>query len=166
MHRECAFITPRWCGDGIVSNGEVCDAGGANGQAGQCNSSCTGTVPVVTTCNSITATPTSGTAPLDVAVSCNATNASTYHIDCGNGTTHLSSAGVCRYVAGGTYSPVCTVNGSITSPSCTTNVTVNPPPPAPVCSSTIRGSVDFPVSSVTPGLCSIGSVATFGATVV
>ena len=26
--------------------------------------------------------------------------------------------------------------------------------------------MDFPVSSVTPGLCSIGSVATFGATIV
>ena len=149
-----------------MSNGETCDSGSDNGTAGNCNSACTSTVPVVTTCNSITATPVSGTAPLDVSVSCNATNASTYRIDCGNGTTHLSSAGVCRYVAGGTYAPVCTVNTDITSPSCTTSVTVNPPLPAPVCSPTIRGSVDFPLSSVTPSLCSIGSVATFGATVV
>lgn len=91
-HKECAFVTPRWCGDGIVSNGEACDSGAQNGQAGQCNNACTSTVPVVTTCDSIGASPVSGTAPLDVSVSCNATNASNYRIDCGNGVTHLSSA--------------------------------------------------------------------------
>lgn len=31
-HKECAFVSPRWCGDGIISNGETCDEGSINGQ--------------------------------------------------------------------------------------------------------------------------------------
>ncbi len=32
VHKECAFVTPRWCGDGVVDSGESCDSGNQNGQ--------------------------------------------------------------------------------------------------------------------------------------
>lgn len=148
-HKECAFVSPRFCGDGLVTNGEMCDDGSQNGQAGKCNLSCTNTIPNPT-CDSMTATPISGAAPLDVSVSCNATNATTYNIDCGNGTTNLASTAVCRYITGGTFTPRCTVNGSVTSPACTKTITVTPPPPTPACSTVITGTQTFPLTSVTP----------------
>lgn len=148
-HKECAFVSPRFCGDGLVTNGEMCDDGSQNGQAGKCNLSCTNTIPNPT-CDSMTATPISGAAPLDVSVSCNATNATTYNIDCGNGTTNLASTAVCRYVTGGTFTPRCTVNGSVTSPACTKTITVSPPPPTPACSTVITGTQTFSLTSVTP----------------
>ncbi len=103
----------------------------------------------------MTATPVSGTAPLDVSITCNATNATSYHIDCGNGTTNLTSTAVCRYVTGNTFTPRCTINGSITSNACTKTITVAAPAPTPVCSTTITGTQTFPLSSVTPGLCNV-----------
>lgn len=51
-HKECAFMTPRWCGDGILdtTHGEVCDDGAENGQPSKCNLTCTGTPPIVASC--------------------------------------------------------------------------------------------------------------------
>ena len=154
-HRECSFVAPRWCGDGIISNGEVCDAGAANGTPGSCNATCSGTAPVIASCDSLTAVPSSGTAPHTVNLSCNATNASSYKIDCGNGFTNLSSTATCVYRDGGTFTPTCTINGSMTSPACTSTVTVNPPPATPLCSSTITGTQTSPLFSTTPGICAI-----------
>lgn len=98
----------------------------------------------------MTVSTASGSAPLDVNVTCNATDATNYLIDCGNGTVNLTSTAVCRYVTGGTYAPRCTINGNITSAACTKNVVVNPPPVAPACSTTITGTQTFPITAVTP----------------
>lgn len=38
-YHSCVFVKPRWCGDNIVSDGEVCDEGSLNGH-GKCNSTC------------------------------------------------------------------------------------------------------------------------------
>jgi hypothetical protein len=40
---ECHPIYARWCGDGVVSNGETCDDGAQNGQPGKCNNTCSST---------------------------------------------------------------------------------------------------------------------------
>ncbi len=165
-HKECAFVKPRWCGDGIVSNGEVCDEGAQNGQPGHCNTSCNGPVAVAPSCDSMTATPLSGTAPLDVSLTCNATNATSYLIDCGNGTTNLATTAICRYREGGTFTPRCTINGSISSPACTKTITVTAPPPAPACSTVITGTQTFPISSVTPGLCNLWTSTGFTVNIV
>ena len=109
-------------------------------------------------CDSMTVSPASGSAPLDVNVTCNATDATSYIIDCGNGTVNLTSTAVCKYVAGGTFAPRCTINGNITSAACTKNVTVTPPALTPTCSTTITGTQTFPLTSVTPGLCNVGTL--------
>lgn len=96
-HKECAFVSPRWCGDGMVTNGETCDDGNQNGQPGMCNTACTSKEPKVVSCDALSVSLPIAPAPIDVAVNCSATNATTYRIDCGNGTTHLTSSGVCRY---------------------------------------------------------------------
>ena len=85
-------------------------------------------------------------------------NDEAYIIDCGNGTVNLTSTAVCRYVAGGTFAPRCTINGNITSPACTKTVTVTPPPVAPACRTVITGTQTFPLTSVTPGLCNVGNL--------
>lgn len=109
-----------------------------------------------------------GSAPHDVAVSCSATNASSYRIDCGNGVSNLASTALCRYTTAGTYTPKCTVNGTISSPACQSTVNVSAPPPTPKCSTTITGVVTNPLSTATPGLCDIGSldITSFGVSVV
>ena len=45
---ECVNIYARWCGDGIVSNGETCDDGAQNGQPGKCGVTCGGTTTTQT----------------------------------------------------------------------------------------------------------------------
>ena len=50
-HKECAFVAPRWCGDGILETprGEQCDLGDQNGQPGSpCSATCT-PAPVIPT---------------------------------------------------------------------------------------------------------------------
>lgn len=99
VHKECAFVAPRWCGDGIISNGESCDDGDQNGQGGKCNVSCTGGTVIKKSCDNLTVSTTSGQATLDVNVSCTATNASNYVIDCGNGQVNLGANSTCHYTA-------------------------------------------------------------------
>lgn len=149
-HKECAFVSPRFCGDALVTNGEKCDDGAQNGQPGKCNASCTDLSITKPSCDSMTVSTGAGDAPLNVSVTCNATDATSYHIDCGNGTVNLASTAVCRYVTGGSFTPRCTVNGSVTSPACTKTVTVTPPPVTPACSTVITGTQTSPLSSVTP----------------
>ena len=84
-------MTPRWCGDSILDtgHGEVCDDGAENGQPGKCNLTCTGTPPIVPSCDNLTVSPTIGQAPFDVTMNCAATNATNYVIDCGDGNVNL-----------------------------------------------------------------------------
>ena len=89
------------------------------------------TPPVVPrpACNSLTASPTSGTSPLTSTLSCATTDATTVSISCGNGTSISGANGTCTYSTVGSYTPVCTVNGNTTSSACTANISVNTPTP-------------------------------------
>lgn len=86
------------------------------------------TPPAPASCDALTVNPSTGTAPLAVAVSCSATSAVNYLIECGNGTNITSSAGTCTYTANGSYAPKCTINDTVTSPACTKTVTVSDTP--------------------------------------
>ena len=43
-HKECAFVTALWCGDGKINGNETCDNGAQNGQPGKCNTTCNGVI--------------------------------------------------------------------------------------------------------------------------
>lgn len=93
-------------------------------------------------CDSITASPTFGTSPVTTTLTCSGSNlpvGSTYAISCGNGinATMSGSTGTCTYAntqsSGSlTFTPKCTINGTITAPACQTNVGINPIPVPPV----------------------------------
>ena len=57
------------------------------------------TPPVVLnpSCNSLSVSPVSGTAPLVSSMNCGTTDATTVSINCGNGTTINGSTGICTY---------------------------------------------------------------------
>jgi parallel beta-helix repeat protein len=83
----------------------------------------------------LTATPTTGFAPLNVAVDARASTSvgspiTTWLISCGNATTVNASSGTCRYPAAGTYTVTATVtaaNGQ--QDSATRTITVQDTPP-------------------------------------
>lgn len=171
-HVECQQIGAHFCGDGYLdtTEGEKCDDGAANGQPGSCNVSCTWDVPETPTpsCDTLTASPTFGNSPVTTTLTCNGSNlpaGSTYAITCGDGNNAAMSgnAGTCTYTNNSpdksvTYSPKCTINGTLTAPTCQTNVGINPPPPPAACiPGTATGSQSAPVTATTPGLCLDGS---------
>ena len=132
---ECLNVELRYCGDGIYDpgNGETCDPNDPNhsgwGTGGCSQSACT---PITTppTCDGLSMNPLSGNAPLNSSAICSWTNVSSFSIACGNGQTINAATGTCSYAAAGTYTAVCTVNGSITNSSCQKTITVNPPGPS------------------------------------
>ena len=77
-------------------------------------------------------TPPTGPVPLNVNMTCGATDATSYLIDCGNSTSITARTGVCRYPVAGTYTPKCSINGTLTSPACTKTVIGTIPTPLPV----------------------------------
>ncbi len=83
------------CGDGNVDSGEVCDHGASNGNPGQCNTTCTGTIPT----NQTPYTPaTIDLATRDMPNSCDVsgyglTGATYYYCDCGAGADADCQAG-------------------------------------------------------------------------
>ena len=66
--------------------------------------------------------PSTGTIPLNVTVTCSATSALKYLIDCGNSTSISTPTGVCRYPTVGTYTAKCTINDTISSVACTKTI--------------------------------------------
>ncbi len=140
---ECFNVELRYCGDGILEpgNGETCDPGDTSHSGwgnGWCHPvTCT---PVETpTCNGLTMNPISGIAPVNSVATCSGYKVSTYKIDCGNGQV-FNGAGsnsgnqtfnhTCNYTTPGTYTPICTINGSITNSTCQKSVTITSPTPA------------------------------------
>ena len=92
------------------------------------------TPPIPASCDSLTVNPSTGVVPLNVAVSCSATSAVKYLIDCGNSTSITTPTGTCRYPVVGTYTAKCTINDTISSVACTKIVT---PSAAPVFSEVV-----------------------------
>lgn len=134
VHTECKYYSVSWCGDWVLDSAyEVCDPKDSNKKwwgNGWCDLSCKPiNVEPPSTCDNITATPSSGLAPLKTTITCKWTNANTYKITCWNGKTINSKTGVCTYIGGWTYTPYCTVNGNITSNACKTEVVVKAPTP-------------------------------------
>ena len=56
---------------------------------------------------------------------CSGNNATSYSVDCGNGTSVNSATGKCNYTQSGSYQVVCKVNASVTSPACKKTVVVS-----------------------------------------
>jgi len=86
-HTECVYYSVTWCGDGVRDSAyEVCDpndSSHAGWGTGGCNNQCEPiNTPQPTTCDGITVTPSTGVAPVTSNVSCSATRASTYQIQC------------------------------------------------------------------------------------
>ena len=143
-HTECIFYKPNYCGDGILdtSNGETCDPSDpdatGHGTGGCDTNTCQ---PIeAPTCNALTVTPVSGENPLTSTVTCEGYKVNTFEIDCGNGDTPLTGNGsgigtqqfnhTCTYTEEGSFTPVCTINGTITNNSCQGNVQVKNPTPS------------------------------------
>lgn len=140
---ECLNVELRYCGDGIrePGNGETCDPQDPT-QTGWGNGGCnTNTCQPINnpTCNNLSVTPASGQNPLNVTTSCQGYKVNTWEIDCGNGqkfTGNGNNGGnqtfsrTCNYTTANTFTPTCTINGSITSNSCQKTVTVTNPEPS------------------------------------
>jgi hypothetical protein len=135
---ECARYNMRWCGDGLKTNGEVCDPADPTKDdwgTGGCNTSCQPVTAPQATCDSLAVSPSSGQAPLDVEVSCTGTNATSYKIVCAPGQQIDGRTGTCKYTTMETYTPQCYINGNVTdNVKCKKTVTVTATPPAPKCS--------------------------------
>ena len=102
LHTECIYYSVSWCGDGVRDPGfERCDPndpGQNNWGNGGCTNMCEPiVVDPVTTCDGLTVSPNSGTAPFTTNVSCTGTNVNTYQITCGNGETINGQTGTCSY---------------------------------------------------------------------
>lgn len=166
-HNECVFYKPAFCGDAILDSGkETCDPADATKTgwgAGGCNTSCQ-PIPVIPTpsCDAVSANPVSGTTPLVSQITCNGSNLPanpTYSIICGNGTNAIMSGnkGTCTYTNTSTvaqaFTPICTINGTITWPSCQTVVSVNPPVLAACVPGTTTGPQVAALSATSPNLC-------------
>ncbi len=107
---------------------------GSNGGSDSpvCTASYTPPVNPNPTCDSLTATPRSGTSPVTSTLSCATTDATTVSISCGNGQGISGANGTCIYTnttgAPVVYAPRCTVDGTITNSGCTTSISVDPVP--------------------------------------
>ncbi len=135
IHTECVYYSVTWCGDGVRDLGyEICDPNDPSqtwwGNGG-CNNICEPiTINPPTTCDSITVSPLTWEAPFTTNVSCSASNATTYEIQCGNGKVINSQTGICSYPVGSDYTARCIVDGNITSNACTQTVRVTNPTPS------------------------------------
>lgn len=133
-------IELRYCGDGILEpeNGEVCDPEDPS-RTGHGNGGCnTNTCQPIEapTCNALTVDVNSGEAPQNIVTSCEGFKVGTWEIDCGNGQTFSGNGNnggtqtfnrTCKYTDAGTYTPTCTINGSITGNSCRKQVNITNP---------------------------------------
>lgn len=122
-HVQCAFIFPRWCGDGIkdTDKGEQCDDGNAiNGDG--CSNICQ--TEVTSVCTGLTVAPTSVTNGGTITYTCTGNNVSNYSIITKNpdGTTLTSSTNASGSITlpatpTGNYTVSCYVNNQITTPA-------------------------------------------------
>lgn len=130
-HTECKYYEVTWCWDWVLDTEywEVCDPNDTSRiwwWTGWCSNTCQPIeVPVVSTCDNLTATPSSWNFPLNVSVSCSWTNASSYRVNCWNWQTISANAWTCVYSTQWTYVPTCYVNTNITSASCQKTINVN-----------------------------------------
>lgn len=114
-------------------------------------------IPVVTpACNTISVNPTSGNIPLSSSVTCNTTSATTIQIDCGNGQSFPNTSATCTYTTVGTFTPKCTVDGTLSPASCQGSVTTTSVPVQPVCGPNTGVQVS-PVTASTSGICPTGT---------
>nr|MDD3720246.1 hypothetical protein [Candidatus Gracilibacteria bacterium] len=110
-------------------------------------------IPTGPTCNTLSATPSSGPSPLTSIFNCNATSATSYKIEVMSGTTILNtinnSTGSYTFSNTGSYTARCTINGTITSTGCLANISVNPPG-GPTCNtlSATPSSGPSPLTSI------------------
>lgn len=116
--------------NGSTTNYSWSCTGSNGGSNASCNASYTLPVNPNPTCDSLTATPRSGTSPVTSTLSCATTDATTVSISCGNGQGIAGANGTCTYTnttgAPVVYRAQCTVNGTITNSACTKDISVDP----------------------------------------
>lgn len=153
---ECFNVELRYCGDGILetNNWEVCDPEDALKRGfgnGGCNTNTCQPInnPV---CKQLTVNKTTGTAPTDVVATCTGFKVNNWEIDCGNGQVFTGKGNnsgnqtftkTCNYKTGGKYTPICTINNSITSNSCQKTVNISNPVPSILVDKTDANIFDF-----------------------
>lgn len=137
---ECFNIELRYCWDWIrdLWYWEACDYNDINHigwWVWWCSNTCTPiNIPGWSTCNSLSASPSSSSAwSLNSTLTCSWNNVSNYQIVCWNGQvfswTWTNSwtqtfSNVCNYNAIWNYTSVCTINNAITNPACNAVVSV------------------------------------------
>lgn len=134
-HVECAYYSITWCGDGVLdSEYEICDPNDPSKTAwgnGGCSNTCE---PIIiqneTSCDAVSVGVLEWQSPFSTSVSCQASNASSYQINCGNGQIINGATGTCSYSAQGDFNIKCSVDGGITSPWCQQEVRVTSPSPS------------------------------------
>lgn len=122
IHTQCLNVELSSCWDGVTDTSywETCDDGN-NVSGDGCSATCK-IEPKTTSCNSLSAVKQQS--DWSAFVTCNATDADSYSINCWNGQTINSSTGKCEYGKWTTssYNATCTVNGNVTSDSCKTKI--------------------------------------------
>lgn len=140
---ECYNLELRYCGDGVLDSGdgEVCDPMDPS-RTGHGNGGCDTNMcqPINNpTCNGLSVNLNSGENPQDVVATCEGFNVDTFQIDCGNGQVFTGAgngsgtqtfARTCNYTDAGNFTPVCTINGSITNNSCRQEISITNPNPS------------------------------------
>lgn len=138
---ECDNFTFSWCWDWVKDTQEQCDpndpAKTGWGSWG-CDNTCKPITPPggSTQCINLTATPSSGTRPLNTTFTCNTNGASSYEIKITDSTWNVVrtmnptpngqvGTGSHTFPSTGTFTASCFINGrDTTPPACTTTVTV------------------------------------------
>jgi uncharacterized repeat protein (TIGR01451 family) len=114
-HIQCAFVFPKWCGDGIKDDGtngtqdkgEQCDNGISNGTAGNtCSATCQTVIAPTYACTSLTVTP-----PATL------TNGGNVTLTCVGSGTITSYNIVVKKPDGSTLTTITTASGSATIPA-------------------------------------------------
>jgi hypothetical protein len=118
-HVQCAFIYPRWCGDGVIDTdkSEICDNGDANGTAGNtCNATCQ-TVTSTLSCTNLTllpATLSKNGGSLTATCAASVSSGTQYKLVLKQGTTTIETIPY-QSLATKTFDYVIPANGAATS---------------------------------------------------
>lgn len=144
-HIQCAFVFPKWCGDGIKDDGtngtqdkgEQCDNGASNGTAGNaCSATCQTITPSASSCNVLTLSPSTTTINTPVTFTCtanNPTSATTYNITKNDVSVGTLPTGTLNFNTAATYTIKCIINGNTPTPtSCVKTITITNPPVNPL----------------------------------
>jgi len=131
-HTECKYYDISWCWDKVRDSNEACDPNDPSESwwwTNGCSTTCEPIEVAETTCDSLTATPSSARNSLTSTLECSWTNASSYVIEVRDSSDNLletinNSTWSVVLNTRWTYTANCVVDWTITSPSCNTALSV------------------------------------------